>query len=517
MSPADDRRDASGRQRGAARSQGRTQRSAAAPSQRRRGSDPAADRGLRRPALPSTAPTRTPTSCSRPCCASAGSRGRDAGFATELAYGTLRLRGRYDAVIALAAGRDVSSIDPPALDVLRLGAHQLLGMRVPAHAAVSETVGLAREQRGRRRRRSSSTPCCGRSGGPREEWLAPSARRAGRTPARRGSRSSRAIPLWVVRALREALVRQRTVRRRDRRAARRRQRRPARHARRAPRPGRRRRGPGRRAATRAPVRSRPTAVVLSGGDPAALAGVRDGRAGVQDEGSQLVTLALHAGAPGRAGRAVARPVRRARRQGGAARRRSRRERGAPLVANEVQPHRARLVEQALRRCRAGRGRGRPDAATAARSATDEPRRVRPRPRRRAVHRSRRAAPTARGALAADAGGPRRLTALQRDLLASALGAVRPGGVVAYVTCSPHLAETQLVVEDVRAASAGVDVGRSTRRRCVRGIVARRCGGRSRHRHGRPAVAARARHGRDAPDAAAPHQLSPGPRLAACLR
>ena len=37
--------------------------------------------------------------------------------------------------------------------------------------------------------------------------------------------------------------------------------------------------------------------------------------------------------------------------------------------------------------------------------------------------------------------------LQRELLASALGAVRPGGVVAYVTCSPHPAETTAVVDD----------------------------------------------------------------------
>jgi 16S rRNA (cytosine967-C5)-methyltransferase len=40
-----------------------------------------------------------------------------------------------------------------------------------------------------------------------------------------------------------------------------------------------------------------------------------------------------------------------------------------------------------------------------------------------------------------------LSALQRSLLASALQAARPGGVVAYVTCSPHLAETRAVVRD----------------------------------------------------------------------
>src|SRR5690625_3005059 len=40
-----------------------------------------------------------------------------------------------------------------------------------------------------------------------------------------------------------------------------------------------------------------------------------------------------------------------------------------------------------------------------------------------------------------------LTPLQRKLLDSALAAVKPGGIVAYATCSPHLAETIVVVED----------------------------------------------------------------------
>lgn len=71
--------------------------------------------------------------------------GSDAGFATELTYGTLRSRGLYDAVIARAAGRTIDRIDPLALDVLRLGAHQLLGMETPPHAAVDESVRLARQ------------------------------------------------------------------------------------------------------------------------------------------------------------------------------------------------------------------------------------------------------------------------------------------------------------------------------------------------------------------------------------
>jgi len=69
---------------------------------------------------------------------------RDAAFTTELAYGTLRGQGTYDAVLAACVDRPLDQVDPPVLDLLRLGAHQLLGMRVPSHAAVGATVELAR-------------------------------------------------------------------------------------------------------------------------------------------------------------------------------------------------------------------------------------------------------------------------------------------------------------------------------------------------------------------------------------
>ena len=49
-----------------------------------------------------------------------------------------------------------------------------------------------------------------------------------------------------------------------------------------------------------------------------------------------------------------------------------------------------------------------------------------------------------------------LTRLQRELLVAALRAVRPGGVVAYVTCSPHIVETQVTVTE-GARRSGVDV------------------------------------------------------------
>jgi 16S rRNA (cytosine967-C5)-methyltransferase len=465
---ADDRRDASGRQRGAARSQGRTQRSAAAPSQRRRGSDPARTAAydvLRAvDGSDSYANLVLP-----PLLRERRITGRDAAFATELAYGTLRLRGRYDAIIALAAAREVDSIDAPARDVLRLGVHQLLGMRVPAHAAVSETVGLAREQLGTGPSQFVNAVLRAVGRETPEAWEQRIADDAGDELARLAVVESH--PLWIVRALREALV-----------------------------------GNGRSAdeigallaadnvAPRVTIVARPgladpaevvddagdgvgttgtlapTAVVLSGGDPAALPSVRDGRAGVQDEGSQLVALALTeapldgpderwldlcAGPGGKAALLAAVAG----------------ERGARIVANEVQPHRTRLVEQALRAVpadavedvRTGDGRtvGTDEPASYDRVMVDAPCTGLGALRRRPEARWRRSP--------ADLAG---LSALQRDLLLSALRAVRPGGVVAYVTCSPHLVETQLVVKDaLRAAGRlGVEVETVDARAVVRGIA-----------------------------------------------
>ena len=70
--------------------------------------------------------------------------GRDAAFATELTYGTLRGQGTYDAILAACSDRPLAKLDPPVLDVLRLGTHQLLNTRVGAHAAVATSVDLAK-------------------------------------------------------------------------------------------------------------------------------------------------------------------------------------------------------------------------------------------------------------------------------------------------------------------------------------------------------------------------------------
>ena len=72
-----------------------------------------------------------------------GLTGRDAAFATELTYGTLRGRGTYDAILAACSDRD--ELDPPVRDVLRLGVHQLLATRVGHHAAVATSVNLVKD------------------------------------------------------------------------------------------------------------------------------------------------------------------------------------------------------------------------------------------------------------------------------------------------------------------------------------------------------------------------------------
>jgi len=441
VSPPGDRRDRAGHQRGEARAGGRSARTAQAPAQRRRSGDPArtAAFDVLREVGGSDAYANLVLP---PLLRHRGITGRDAAFATELAYGTLRMRGRYDLVIAQAASRPVTDIDPPVLDALRLGVHQLQAMRVPPHAAVSETVALTRAKVGAGPaqfvnavlRRVSETPV--------EAWLERVADAAGEEPVARAA-AVHSHPLWIARALRQALVAHgRSPDELDALLAE--------HNDAAPvtlvvRPGLADRetvlaghpGAGR-------GRWTPTAVTLAGGDPAAVLGVRQGRVGVQDEGSQLVALAFAAvqieGPDLRWLDLCAGPGGKSALLGALAA-----ERGAHVVSTEIAPHRALLVERAVValppgvvdvRCGDGRDVGRDEPGGYDRVLLDAPCTGLGALRRRPEARWRRTP--------ADLTS---LTTLQADLLASALDAVRPGGVVGYVTCSPHVAETQLVVAD----------------------------------------------------------------------
>ncbi|MDO5501761.1 MAG: transcription antitermination factor NusB [Actinomycetia bacterium] len=389
--------------------------------------------------------------------------GRDAGFVTELVSGATRLRGRYDAIIAAASSRDLARIEPPVLDVLRLGAHQILGMRVPEHAAVGETVALSRAVNGIGASKLVNAVLRRISERPLEEWVAET------VPAEPGVARFAALhshPEWIVKALRQALLGHgassaetvdadlEALLAADNEA-------PVVHL-------VARRGLGAEEDLReAGAEEHPlaaTAWTLGGGDPGRIAAVRDGRAAVQDAGSQLVALAvaavpleggaaqgedrwldLCAGPGGKAGLLAALAV----------------QTGADLVANEISEHRAELVASTLATVRevagdAGRtvevqvGDGReigaeqPEAFT--RVLVDAPCTGLGALRRRPEARWRREQSDLAGL------GP-----LQRDLLASALDATAPGGVVAYATCSPHLAETTFVVRDVLKKRDDVEI------------------------------------------------------------
>jgi 16S rRNA (cytosine967-C5)-methyltransferase len=418
-----------------------------------------------------------------------GITGRDAALATELAYGTLRGQGAYDAVLAACSDRPLGKLDPPVLLTLRIGAHQLLAMRVGSHAAVATSVDLAKDVAGPRA--SGYVNAVLRRVATRglDEWLPIVAPSPDADPD--GYLSVRySYPRWIVAAYREALgagaeleaaLAAGNERPRVTMAV----------------------TPG--CADRAQVmpqgaeasRWSPFGFTLPGGDPAGL--VDAGRVAVQDEASQLAALLLAraelrapqgvpAPSPAASASAVppgvlascggsapfssagggawldvcAGPGGKARMLHGLAVRE-----GARLVAAEVHPHRARLVKSALARPRAGTegslGTGNGGTGAAGVLVADG---RRPAWRDGVFDRVLVDVPcTGLGALRRrpearwrkSPADLRELGSLQRALLESALAATRPGGVVAYVTCSPLPAETSSVVAQVLGAGSRAQV------------------------------------------------------------
>jgi 16S rRNA (cytosine967-C5)-methyltransferase len=380
-----------------------------------------------------------------------GLTGRDAAFATELTYGTLRGRGTYDAIVAACSDRD--QLDPTVRDVLRLGAHQLLATRVGPHAAVATSVDLAKDVCGPRPsgfvnavlRRVATRDLDGWT-----EIVAPSRDRDpyGHLAVRHS------YPRWIVEAFADALGPASTAELEDALAA-----------------GNLRPDvvlavtPGRPASQdpdtpgTTPTRWSPYGLRLAGGDPAPY--VASGRAVVQDEASQLAALALTRVSLSPAARAsdpgpdrlwldlCAGPGGKARLLAGLAA-----ERGARLVASDVRPRRAGRVLDALRRAdldSAEFDSAEFDSAVIAADGRHVP--WRPGTFDRVLADvpcsnlgSLRRRPEARWRKTPD--DVPELAAVQRDLLDAAIDSVRPGGVVAYVTCSPHPAETRDVVTAV---------------------------------------------------------------------
>ena len=398
---------------------------------------------------------------------------RDAGFATELTYGALRARGTYDAILSSCVDRPLEKLDPPILDALRLGTHQLMAMRVNTHAAVNETVGLTRAEIGVGPSGFVNAVLRKVSEKTMEQWVGEIS--GSEQP---GSDAALALqhahPAWVVRALKQSLrlygrVEELEALLEADNAA------PEIHL--VELPGVSEKHLSSAVEAGAVISDLvEDAAVFRGGDVGRLAGVPEGELRVQDIGSQWITRAL-AGArsPETTGRGTpsgerwldlcAGPGGKAALLAALAA-----QRGATLLANEPTPHRAELVAKALSpvpaetwSVRTGDGRSIAETGeTYDRILIDAPCTGFGALRRRPESRWRR-----RPADLAE------LTVLQEELLDAAAGVLAPGGVMAYVTCSPHIAETLVQVEDLlrrhpelrlldaHEAMAGVALSRGT--------------------------------------------------------
>lgn len=367
---------------------------------------------------------------------------RDAGFVIELVHGTCRLQGTYDRIIEAASGRGLGTLQPAVVDVLRLASHQLFGMRVPTHAAVAASVDLAGVAVAERVTGVVNAIVRKMAARPLDDWLDQLCR--GVSP-RTALGLRHGHPRWIVDAMADALAG----------------------------------GDDELAALLAADNMPPVPMlavrpglaerqelldehgelarwspwgVQRPGNPSELRAVRQGLAGVQDEGSQLViqaatSVALPAGpwldlCAGPGGKtALLRGL-------------------APgfLVAAELLEHRAHLVAAALRayplNAPDGRGHqvviadGREPAWRAhgfALTVADVPCSGLGALRRRPESRWRR-----------EPAVIDELVDLQSALLAQAIASTAPGGVIAYITCSPHRRETV----DVVAQAAGVVVLRA---------------------------------------------------------
>ncbi|WP_019853696.1 RsmB/NOP family class I SAM-dependent RNA methyltransferase [Actinopolyspora mortivallis] len=361
--------------------------------------------------------------------------GRDAALATELAYGACRARGLLDAVIADCSDRPLERIDPLLLDALRLGTYQLLRTRIPGHAAVGATVELVRTNSGSRLAGFANAVLRRVGERTEEEWVSRLAPDPDEDPV--GHVAFRhAHPRWIARAFADALGGTAEL---DAALAADDER-PAVHL--AARPGEISADELAAVTGGDPAPYSPYGVHLEAGsgDPGQLEAVREGFAAVQDEGSQLAALALTQpeieGSDTRWLDLCAGPGGKANLLGALVT-----LDGGTLDAVEQAEHRAELVTSATQglsvTVRVADGRDFGEADSYDRVLVDAPCTGLGALRRRPESRWRR--------------GPEdvdELVRLQRELLRAALTVTRPGGVVAYVVCSPHPEETTGVVNDV---------------------------------------------------------------------
>jgi 16S rRNA (cytosine967-C5)-methyltransferase len=356
---------------------------------------------------------------------------RDAGFIQELAFGTLRNKLLYEKVIELASAREIRTIDSHALIVLLLGAHQILGMRVPAHAAINESVNLAKQKASQSAAGFVNAVLRRISERSREQWIEKVLESADSADERLSLEYSH--PLWIVKSLRAALES---------------------------------RGLGDsleellvadNTAAKVSVAALPGFADVSelsdfgtlgiaspislelSVPPSRVPQVQNGQVRVQDQGSQLAVLALLAaevevedsrwldlcaGPGGKAALMLA----------------VAKQRNVSFEANEVSTHRAKLVQQALdpiSKLKVSICDGRKLAEGGARFTRlllDAPCTGLGALRRRPESRWRKKSTDIP-----------ELAKLQKDLFKASWDSLLPGGVLGYVTCSPHLSETTALV------------------------------------------------------------------------
>lgn len=433
------RRNIKGRQRNRGQQGQKRQYSAQAPSQRARSTDPARLTAFQ--ILQAVTNEDAYANLVLPTRIRRNKLDRqDAAFATELTYGTLRTMGTYDAILGQCVDRPIEQLDTPVLDALRLGAHQLLNMRVPNHAALDTTVALVRSHIGAGPSGLVNAVLRKVSRQSLDEWLDQLA--PGDSDQDLSIRY--AHPSWILRAVKQSL---------------------AYHGRDpqdfhqvleanniAPElnlialPG---------IGDLEPVleygatasRLLHGAAVFTGGDAGRIPGVADGTVRVQDIGSQLTAHALVGARPAQATESwldmSAGPGGKAAVLASLAALHD-----AKLQANDVSEHRTKLVEQALRVVDENvwstsvadgveMGDDPANAQRFDRILLDAPCTGLGALRRRPESRWRRTPQD----LAT-------LTQLQSQLLDAAVNMLKPGGLLAYVTCSPHIAETSLQVTDV---------------------------------------------------------------------
>lgn len=387
--------------------------------------------------------------------AAAGLKGRDAAFATELAYGTLRATGLLDVVIAKAAGRPVEKIDSVVLDILRLGSYQILKTRVEHHAAVDTSVELAKANGAGAASGFVNGVLRQLTRSPAEKWIDQAVSAAARDTTNSTANAIAAVslrhshPEWIGAAFNQALGAapgetspelEAALAADDER--------PIVHL--AARPGQITAEELALVSGGDEGRYSPYAVYLTEGTPGDVDAIREGMASVQDEGSQLIALAtvraateqpdngcwldLCSGPGGKTAFIASYAI----------------AEGATVDAVELAEHRADLVRKNTEQLpvTVATGDGRDVRAIDGlivpekgydRVLVDAPcsglGALRRRPEAR-WRKSERDIP--------------QLVALQRELLTSALDAVADGGVVVYSTCSPHPAETTGVVSAVCA-------------------------------------------------------------------